>query len=378
MVVVSVGLITAIASLWATCSFSPPSGVHFQKITLPAGVVELNYESFRNIDLDAGFVFSARIRKTLDHLVATHSFAIPERWEMQRPGKYPVDLETTVYVRSPSIEFVLLPPPPMVDMHVPLPEVGADVAELASQTSRSSVSVIFDSSSTDESMPLWMPTPDGFPSPLPGVNLHAKPWLDLGRIVVCNPSPDPRQSLELRTSSIVRKLGLDVQKYIYAIPQNDVLSKVILTNADSVYECAWHAFVVADGVGGVRTSGVDDGDAAKRMRYTVPFTTFGPDQTLKDGYQLLRIPYANRYRDRGFVPGERIAIDSKTIDAGPGYVAVLNRSSLDPAAPDLLLETNLQKISDAVNEGRLWRVAIVSTISQDDLEALFRSIFLQE
>jgi hypothetical protein len=66
------------------------------------------------------------------------------------------------------------------------------------------------------------------------------------------------------------------------------------------------------------------------------------------------------------------------MDAGPGYVAVLNRSPLDPATPDLLLETNLKMISDAANEGRLWRVAIVSTISQDDLEALLRSIFLQE
>jgi hypothetical protein len=340
--------------------------------------VELNYESLRNIDRDAGFVFSSRIQKTVDQLATIPSFAVPERWEMQRPGGYPADLETTVYVRSPSIEFVLLPSPLMVDILVPLPDVGADVSELASQTSRSSVSVIFDSSSTDESMPLWMPTPDGFPRPLPGVNLHAKPWLDLGRIVVCNPLSDDRQSLELRTSSIVRKLGLDVQNYIYAIPENDVLSKVILTNADGVYERAWHAFVVADGVGGIRSSGVNDGDTAKRRRYTVPVTTFAPDQTLKDGYQLLRIPYANRYRDRGFVPGERIAIDSKTMGGGPGYVAVLNRSPLDPATPDLLLETNLKMISDAANEGRLWRVAIVSTISQDDLEALLRSIFLQE
>lgn len=337
--------------------------------------IKIDQQAFQQIDESAGERLAARIAKAIDRLTTDRPVSIPLVWRLQEPAQYPTDVSATVYARTPELRLLLLPSAAALARHAPLPDPDARPADLADRTPRSSATIFFKPGSSDESAALWMPTPDGFPQPLPGVNLHAKPWRTTGRLVMSDPASSRRpRALSDGVKDTVARLGLRATNYLYTLPHNGVAVRVALCDADGKLMHAWHAFVIADAVSGRRPP---EQTAPGESPYTVPFESETHDPRL-GGYQLLRIPFANAYRGGGSVPGERITIDDALAAECPGYVALVTQPRSAPATPAYALVTDLNRIRTAAAENRIERLAIFETIDDDALEAVLSAVLKPE
>ncbi|RMH25079.1 MAG: hypothetical protein D6692_11875 [Planctomycetota bacterium] len=369
--------------LGSSCTYSPPGKESLTTpITLGNGIVRIDHRAFQGIDETAGERFASRTAATIAAVAQAsedRSVSVPSVWrvrEVRTHPSYPVDTSDANFFRTPELRLVLLPSAAALAEHIPPLGPDTRIADLADRTPRAAATIFFEPGSTDESSALWMPTPDGFPQPFPGVNLHTKPWLTMGRLVFADPSaPTRSQTLSDRVEKTASRLGLHIENYLYTLPHNDVVSRVALCDADGGLTRAWHAFVLADAVAGRRTP---EETIPGESPYTVPFESETHDPKLGDGYQLLRVPFANRYRGGGYIPGERITIDDSLATKSQGYVALVTQPESAPATPAYALVMDLDQIRAAAIEDRIECVAIIDTIDNDALETVLRTVLKPE
>ncbi|MEM8834187.1 MAG: hypothetical protein AAGD00_00070 [Planctomycetota bacterium] len=209
------------------------------------------------------------------------------------------------------------------------------VGVAAGRLAHAAVTLLFEPRESGRKARLYIPSPVARPALAPGVARFGRPWLEMGRLVVCAAQrPDlvnpkrPNLNFQPVLQETLKKLGFGADGCVWSLPLNPVVSGVVYATESE--RRSWMAYAIADAVGPKRETDRGQNMPDGESRFTIPFDSSDRDPLGLHGHQLLRLPAASP-RDPGgsvLLPGERVALDEPFAALGDGVTVLLHEGTI--------------------------------------------------